>query len=281
MFARWHVDPLALAVATGSAYAYLAAVRRNDRLRRVPWPRMRTLWFFCGIASALVAIESPLDAAAETHFAPHMVQHLILTNVAAPLVLLGAPLLLVLSAAPTSIARRIVAFLRGPIGQALAFPPLTWGIFVVTLWSLHFTGAYEAALEHERVHVFEHALYFGAALLFWFPVIAIGPTPWSNAPFAYPLRMIYLILAMPTQAALGFALYSERHVLYARYAVAGLADQQHAGEIMWVAGSLFMVVPLLLVGYAWSRAEERAAARADAVTSAGMRGEVSSTSSPA
>ena len=229
---------------------------------------MRTLWFVSGITIGLLAIESPLDAAGDRAFAPHMLQHLILTSIAAPLVLCGAPLLLLLCAAPTRDARRVVVWLRGPIGHALALPPLTWSVFIATLWLTHFTGLFEAALEHESIHVLEHALYFGTALLFWFPIIAIGPTPWSTRAFAYPLRMAYLLLAMPAQAALGFAIYTDRHVLYAHYAARGLEDQQIAGELMWVGGSLLAIVPFLLVGAAWGRSEERAARRADAFATA-------------
>ncbi len=263
MFGPWRFDALAVASATLAIAAYTAGLVRLHHLGRPRWPRTRTLWFACGIAMGLSAIESPLEAAGERAFTPHMVQHLILTSIAAPLVLCGAPLLLFLSTVPTRVARRAVAWLRGPVGHALAFPPLAWSSFIATLWLTHMTGFFEAALERESVHVLEHALYFGAALLFWFPIVTIGPTPWSTRAFAYPLRMAYLLLAMPAQVALGFAIYTDRHVLYATYVARGLEDQRNAGELMWVGGSLLAMVPLLLVGAAWARSEERAAERAD------------------
>ena len=267
MLGPWRFDALAIASAGLALAAYAAGVARLRRLGRPSWPAMRTLWFVTGVLLGLAAIESPLDAAAERAFAPHMLQHLLLTMIVAPLLLCGAPLLLFLAAMPTRVARRAVALLRGPVGHALAFPPLTWCVFVATLWLTHFSGLFEAALESESVHVFEHALYLGAALLFWFPIVAIGPTPWSTREFAYPLRMVYLLLAMPAQVALGFAIYADRHVLYAHYAAGGLADQRNAGELMWVGGSLVALVPFLLVGAAWARSEERAALRADAAAS--------------
>ncbi len=268
MLGPWRFDALAVASAALAIAAYTAGLVRLRHLGRPPWRTTRTLWFVGGIATGLLAIESPLDAAGDRAFAPHMFQHLILTSIAAPLVLCGAPLLLFLSTARAHVARRVVAWLRGPVGHAIAFPPLTWSLFVATLWLTHFTGFFEAALEHESVHVLEHALYFGAALIFWFPIVAIGPTPWSTRAFAYPLRMAYLLLAMPAQVALGFAIYTDRHVLYTHYAARGLADQRNAGELMWVGGSLIAMVPFLLVGAAWARSEERAAQRADAFATA-------------
>ena len=269
LLATWRFDPLVVLSALVGLVAYLAAVSRYRSLRRRPWPRARTVWFVTAIVAGAIAIESPLDAAGDARFAPHMVQHLILTDVTAPLLLLGAPLLLVLAVAPNRVARRIVGVFKSPIGAVLSFPVFTWSIFILALWLLHFTGFFELALETEPVHVLEHAIYLGVALLFWFPIIAIGPTPWSGGALAFPLRLLYLLVAMPAEGMLGFTLNGARHVLYPHYAAAGLTDQQSAGEIMWVGGTLVMFVAFMIVGYEWAAHEqrlgERLNARADAL----------------
>ncbi len=263
-FAAWHVDPSALAAALATLGAYLLGVRSFESRRTRAWPRARGAAFACGVASGVLALESPLDAAADARFAPHMIEHLILSDVTAPLLLLGAPLLLAFGALPARGARRLVTVLRSRVAHALTFPPFTWTLFVVSLWAVHFSGFFEAALEHEPLHVLEHALLLGTALLFWLPVIAIGPTPWVDGPLAFPLRMLYVFVAMPTQAILGFALYTSRHKLYAHYAAVGIGDQQSAGEIMWIGGGLVMLLAFLFLGYAWSRHDARLAARVDA-----------------
>ena len=264
----WRFDPIVVASAVVALAAYLAGAGRYRSLRRRTWPRARIVWFLTAIVAGLVAIESPLDAAGDARFVPHMVQHLILTDVTAPLLLLGAPLLLALSVAPNRVARRIVGFLKSPVGRVLAFPIFTWTVFILALWLLHFTGFFEAALENEALHVLEHAIYLGTALLFWFPVIAIGPTPWAQGALAFPLRLLYLLVAMPAEGMLGFTLNSARHVLYPQYAVAGLGDQATAGEIMWIGGTLAMFVAFMIVGYEWAVHEQRLGdrlnARADA-----------------
>jgi cytochrome c oxidase assembly factor CtaG len=258
----------AFLVATAAAglaiAAYAFALARYRQLRKRNWPPIRTICFVLGVAAGLLGIAPPLDAAGDARFAPHMLQHLILTDLCAPLVLLGAPLLLVLCVAPAMVARRIVAFLRGPVGHALTHPVFTWSVFVLTLWLLHYTRFFETALEYEPAHLLEHAIYIGVALLFWFPVITIGPAPWSSGPLAYPVRMLYLLLAMPAEALLGFSLYGARHVLYPHYASAGLADQQNAGEIMWIGSSFVMFVAFMLVGYEWARHEARLGERLNA-----------------
>ncbi len=260
----WRFDPSVFAVAVCAIVAYAAGVARYRRIRHRGWPRPRTLWFAVAIGATLLALESPLDAAGDARFAPHMVQHLVLTDISAPCVLLSAPLLLVLSVAGTGAARRIVAFFKGPIGHILTFPVFTWFVFILSLWLLHFTGFFEAALDAQPVHVLEHAIYLTTALLFWFPIIAIGPTPWSQSPLAYPLRMLYILIAMPAEGMLGFTLNGARHVLYPHYAAAGLADQQTAGEIMWIGGTLAMFVAFMIVGYQWMEHERRLGERLDA-----------------
>ena len=74
---------------------------------------------------------------------------------------------------------------------------------------------------------------------------------------------------MPGEGMLGFTLNGARHVMYPHYAAAGLADQQSAGEIMWIGGTLAMFVAFMIVGFEWARAEQRLGdrlnARADAL----------------
>ncbi len=262
--AGWRFDPTVFAVAACAIVMYAAGVRRYRRIRARRWTRGRIIWFALAVGTTLLALESPLDAAGDGRFAPHMVQHLILTDVSAPCFLLSGPLLLVLSISRTGTARRIVAFFKGPVGQVVTFPVFTWLVFILSLWLLHFTGFFEAALDAEPIHELEHAIYLTTAVLFWLPIIAIGPTPWSQNPLAYPLRMLYLLVAMPAEGMLGFTLNGARHVLYPHYAAAGLADQQAAGETMWIGGTLAMFIAFMIVGYQWTEHEQRLGERLNA-----------------
>jgi len=258
-------DPLVLLSGITVVAAYAVAARATRR----PVPRARRAAFASGVAVVVLAVGSPLDAYAGALLTVHMVQHLLLTLVAAPLILLGRPV---------SVARRsgvgghlLPRFLRSPPAHALTHPVVTWSVYAVVLWGTHFTPVYQAALDSGLAHALEHAAYLGAALLFWFPVIGSEPSP-RRLP--YPARLLYLFLAGPVGAFLGLAINQAAAPLYEHYATlerawgpTPLADQQAAGLLMWMVGGLGMLVAVLLVAAAWARTDRAAAARLDALDS--------------
>jgi putative copper resistance protein D len=259
------VDPAVLVVGV-SAVAYLTADARVRRARgRVPRPRAR-LAFLLGLAVVLLALTGPLDAAVETSFPAHMVQHLLLTMIAAPLLLLGAPLTLALQAWPGRPRRVLLTALHSRPARILVQPVVAGALFFGVLWGVHLTGIYDAALRNQGLHVLEHVALIATALLFWMPVVRADPAP--AAP-SYPARILYLFVAMAAMAFLGLVLVGARAPIYPTYArvdgtARALADQQAAGAIMW-AGTMVMIVPALaFVFLGWMRADEREARRIDA-----------------
>ncbi|TMK34411.1 MAG: cytochrome c oxidase assembly protein [Actinobacteria bacterium] len=267
-------DPVALGVGT-AALVYLVADGRVRRARgRVPRPRAR-LAFFAGLGVVVIALTGPIDAAVTTSFSIHMVQHLLLTMIAAPLLLLGAPITLALQAWPGTPRRWLLATLRSAPARLLGNPLVAWALFFVVLWGIHFTGIYEGALHNNGLHALEHIALLSTALLFWMPIVRADPAP---SGLSYPARILYLFVAMPAMAFLGLTIVTSRHVLYPTYAHAdgvarALADQRAAGAIMW-AGTMVLIVPALgFVLLDWMRADEREAARVDArLERATMRG---------
>lgn len=176
-----------------------------------------------------VALSPPVDARADATLAAHMAQHVALTMVAAPLLAAGLPRL-----------PRI-------------HPLLAWLLFAATGWLVHFTPLYEAATENLPAHVFEHAILLGTGLLFWAQVVGGG------LRLSHPMRLLYLVVAMPQNTFLALAISSTDRVLYDHYAGGRdpLGDQRLAGGIMWLAGDLVLLVAVLLVAAAWARHEER------------------------
>jgi cytochrome c oxidase assembly factor CtaG len=156
--------------------------------------RRRTALFLAGIGVLAVALLSPVDAGAATRFSVHMVQHLLLTLVAAPLLVLARPLTLALQAATPATRARLLAALRSWPLAALTAPPLAWCGFALVLWATHFSPLYQAALGNPALHALEHLAYLGTALLFWSAVAAVDPSPARLSP---PARILYLLLAMP------------------------------------------------------------------------------------
>jgi putative membrane protein len=267
--------PGAAAACLVALVLYAWGVRRLGLRPGAPVPPVRALCFALGVAAVLAALEGPIGASAGSLFSVHMIQHLLLTLVAAPLLLLGAPLLLARRSAGPGARRLLNRVVRGWAAGALTFPVVSWALFVAVMWGSHYSGLYEAALEHPAIHTLEHALYLGAAFVFWLPVTGMEPSRWR---LAYPARLLYLFLAAGQNAFLGASLYQSGSVLYPHYAARGasadaaLADQQLGGEAMWILGALASLVAVLLVVAAWMRSEERAARRLEALEDAGGPG---------
>lgn len=250
MLAGWAIDPIPTAGIGLAAIGYVSAVRRLRGAGR-SWPVRRNVAVGAGLLALVIALDGPPDTLADTSFAVHMGQHLLIQQVAAPLLLLAAPITLVLRADPAWLRRRIlVRILRSRAIYLLSRPPVAFMCFAVTLIASHLTGFYELALRNENVHALEHVAYLATALLFWYPAVGVDPGP---ARPEHAARLLYLLLIMPVMAFLGLAIASTGRVLYSHYAAnpppwgaTPLQDQHLAGTLMWVSG-MITIPPLVVV----------------------------------
>jgi len=246
MLTAWVVDPVPTIITLVVGALYLSACLRSAAAG-LGFPRGRAVLFCAGLLVVLVAVDGPPDAFAESSFSLHMVQHLLLQMVAAPLLVLGAPITVLLRADPPWLPRRrLTRLLRSRLLRVLTNPVLTLAAFVVVLVASHLTPLYELALENERVHQLEHTAYLLVALLLWWT--AIGPDP-APRRLTSPARLLYLFLAMPPAAFLGVAIAGAGTVMYPHYLLdlppwgwSALHDQHVAGTLMWEAG-MFTFVP--------------------------------------
>jgi putative copper resistance protein D len=232
-------------------------------------PRRRIVAWLGGIVALELALASGIERYDTTLFSVHMVQHMLLTVVAAPLLVLGAPITLLLRVATPSARRRwILPILHSRPIRVLGHPIVAWVLFTVVMWGSHLTPMFDAALESEPLHRLEHALYLSTALLFWWPVVGVDPSPYR---MSYPARILYLLLQMPTNTFLAVLVYSATAPWYPHYVTTGrtwgpspLLDQQAAGALMWVWGDLTFLVAGLVMVAVWWRDEERRAVLAEA-----------------
>ena len=265
----WTFEPLptlGIAIALG---AWWWAVRRVDAAHPAnPVPRRRSAAFGLGMAAIAFALLSGIDAYDTTLFSVHMVQHVLLTMVAAPLFALSAPITLLLRVASPGTRRRwVLPVLHSRAVRVLAFPVVAWIAFAAILWATHFSPLFDASLEDPLVHDLEHALFLGSALLFWWPVVALDPAPWR---MPHPVRALYAFLQLPQNTFLAVVILGATNVLYPHYASTGrtwgptpLQDQQLAAGIMWIAGDIVFIVAIIAILYGWMRAEARDARRED------------------
>jgi putative membrane protein len=221
-----------------------------------------------GMAAIAFALLSGIEAYDTTLFSVHMVQHLLLALVAAPLIALSAPITLVLRvSSPRTRRRWILPVLHSRIVRVLAFPVVAWVIFAGVMWVSHFSALFDAALEDPFLHDLEHLLFLGSALLFWWPAVALDPAPWR---MPHPVRAMYVFLQMPQNTFLAVVILGATSVLYPHYATnvrawgpTALEDQQTAAGIMWLVGDVIFLVAILAILYGWMRSEARDAARTD------------------
>ena len=257
-----HLDPLVLLALALAAVIYWRGLRV---VRVAPW---RPVAFYAGLVTFGVALISPLATLAEQLFLAHMVQHLLLIMVGAPLVLLGGPALVLSRGLPREIRNvYLVPLARSPAAHAfvrLALNPLiALGAYVVFLTLWHLPPLYDAAVTDAVVHAIEHFTFIAIAILFWTQVI--DPYPF-HAPLRYPLRIVYLFVATAHNTALGGILSFADPSLYPYYAnlatrpfgLNAAIDQQSGGAIMWVPGGMVHLIAISFVFAAWLSAEDRA-----------------------
>ena len=257
---------LPVAVA-GLAYWMAAnAVDRAHPANRVP--RWRRWSWLAGLAVIVIALASPIEHYDTTLFSIHMIQHLLLAMVAAPLLVMAAPITLLLRfSSPEARRRWILPVLHSTPIRVLSAPPVAWGILAGVMWFSHFSPLFDAALESEPLHRLEHALYLGTAMLFWWPVVGADPSPHR---LGHPARILYLALGMPLSSFLGLVIFSSRTVLYPHYetlqrdwGMSPLEDQAWAGGIMWAFGDLVFVIAIIAAVAVWLRHEDREGKRVD------------------
>src|SRR5262245_32956498 len=258
----WRLDPLVIGGLLPAAAAWILLIRRVAAAHPGhPVPRRRTAAFFGALAALAVALLSGIERYDTTLFSIHMVQHLLLLLVVAPLVALSAPVTQLLRVASPAWRTRILAvFHSGPVA-ALGHPVVAWVTFTVIMWVSHFSPLFDLALENEPVHQAEHVAFLLAGLLMWWPVVGADP---ARHRLSYPGRAMYVLLQMPPSSFLGMLITFAAAPLYRHYATLGspygidpLADQQLAGGIMWVGGDIALIGAVLVIVAAWMRHEER------------------------
>ncbi len=252
LFTSWSIDPKLFFVLAALAAIYTRGWLVVHRVAPLRFPAWRLAAFLTGLLALWIAIASPLDALSGFMLSFHMVQHLLLMLVAPPLILLGSPFIPLVRGLPRKFARDgLGPFLASPTlrrwGHALTHPIFCWLVMAVALVAWHIPVAFELALRSPTWHKWEHASFFGASLLFWWPIVR----PFPSRPH-WPLWTVpvYLLAADLLNTAVAAMLTFSERSLYATYDLAprlfgttALGDQSVAGVFMWVPGSFAFLVP--------------------------------------
>lgn len=263
----WRADPTFLVPVVLLAWCYLRGLRRWPERSR-PHARWRTGVFLAGIALLLLAQESPLDRLAAHHLTFHMAQHEVVAMLAVPALLLGAPTTPVLRGMPRWLRRGVVRPVAGSrlgrsLYEGLTSPGIAAIAFVATVWAWHLVpGWYDAALRQPVLHAVQHATFALAATLFWWNVIEAPP---HHPRLEAMPRVLYLVVVGAAKDGAAALIVFASTPLYREYAHAArivdwtpLRDQQLGGLVMWVPGTLLMLVAAGAIFLNWYATQERA-----------------------
>jgi cytochrome c oxidase assembly factor CtaG len=255
--------PFFLVLAAAVLY-HLGGRRSVPGHREPPERRWRSAAFYGGLLTIVLATSTPLDPLADTLFTAHMTQHILLLMVAPGLIVLAAPWLRLWQPLPLGFRRTVAkSVARGgwaaplrALARLLSRPLAAWIAFNAVFVAWHVPALYDATLSNEAVHDLEHALFFLAGILFWLQVVDSPPV---RARLDYGLRAVYLTGALLVSWVLAIVLALSSSAFYPAYVhlahrtagLSALADQQIAGGMMWVPGSIPFTIAIVWALYRW------------------------------
>lgn len=225
----------------------------------------RCVCFLAAVAALVIALVSPLDALSGVLFWAHMVQHLILMLVVAPLLVMSDFPLALLWALPRGWARVLGGGLYhlqplSRVWQWVSGPLMAWLLFTIVLWGWHASALFEAALRDETVHAVEHLMFITTAMLFWWVLFRHS----RQAAIHYGMAVLYLFTTALQSGILGALMTFSGQPWYSYYAafdpswgLSPLQDQQLAGLIMWLPGGAVFTLLTILYFAAWLHSLER------------------------
>ncbi|MBV9485349.1 MAG: cytochrome c oxidase assembly protein, partial [Frankiaceae bacterium] len=191
----WQFAPVVSVAVALTALLYLIGVWRVWREHPArPWPLIRTLTFFAGLTTVVIATQSSIGVYDDTLFSVHMIQHLLLIMVAPPLLVVGRPVMLLLHASHNPLHGWTKRVIRSRVVTATTCPPVAAVVYAVVIVGTHLTGFMNTALTNEQVHSAEHVAYLLAGYLYFLPLLGSEPIRWK---LSFPSRFLLLALSMP------------------------------------------------------------------------------------
>ena len=262
LWTHWHTHPEVLIGLSAIEAAYLLGVgpiRERYNLSDNVDPR-RVATFTLGLVVILVSLLSPLHVLSDRYlFSAHMLQHLLLTLVAPPLLIVGTPDWLIRPFLRPDVLFRLARLITHPVPAFV--------LFNVTFSLWHIPPLYNLSVTNHLVHIFEHFLFMGTAMVMWWPIASVMP---ELPRLTYPLQMIYLFLLSIAQLIVFAPITFSREPLYQWYvdaphvfAISPVVDQQIGAIIMKMGGGAIFITLIIVAFFRWfNREEERSTVEA-------------------
>lgn len=236
--------------------------------------RWEAFCFITGWLALVIALVSPLHPWGNVLFSAHMIQHEILMLVAAPLLVLGKPVVAILKSLPSGWAAQAVRWTNARWWQAvwrvICNSFVAWMIHAAVLWVWHIPALFQATLDDEFLHAVQHLSFLLSALLFWWALLH-----GRRYAINYGLAAFYMFTTAMHSGLLGALITLATSLWYPAYSettaswgLTPLEDQHLGGLIMWVPACLVYVVAGLALFAGWLRASEERVLRWEATLSA-------------
>jgi cytochrome c oxidase assembly factor CtaG len=259
---HWSFDPF-LIIAVGLVVWHeigLARLARRSRPERTRQRRIRSIWFYCGLAVLLIAVQSPVDYWADDYFFVHMIQHLLLMFAAPTLIVAGAPWQPLLDALPGQSGKAatrevLTAGWTRPLratGRFLLRPWVSVVVFSLVMFGWHLPGPFDLAQRNQAVHIWlMHSSFFLAGVLFWLQFIGSPPFRIKMSTIAQAAALVATngvmwVLAM----AMGFLTSTSWYSVYDHVpgvTLPAFADQQIGAGILWICGDFWAIPTMIFV----------------------------------
>jgi putative membrane protein len=249
-----HLSTVVGLAALGALYFWRA--RQADGIRASSRSRARPILFVTALVTMFLALNGWLHDLSDYYlFSAHMVQHLLLALVVAPLLVMGTPGWMLRPALQVPSVGAATRWLTRPIH--------CYAVFNIVVAGWHLPPLYNFAMAHHSVHIVQHLMFLVAAVLMWWPVLS----PLPELPrLSYPMQMLYLFLmSIPMSIVSVYIAYADS-VLYPAYASAprlwGLSpmdDQLTGALIMWIPGGLYFFAVISVIFFRWQRVNDDSA----------------------
>lgn len=255
----WAFEPGVVIPLLLSAYLYFRGFRRLRRVSPHALGRVEAWSFAAGWLTLVIALVSPLHPWGSVLFSAHMTQHELLMLVAAPLLVLGRPIIPFLWALPRTTAREVSSWTQARWWRGtwlfMTAPFVAWLIHAVVLWSWHIPALFQATLHNEFIHASQHICFLASALLFWWAVLhgrrrAMGFGAAVLYMFTTALHSGLLGALLTFAGRLWYPMYSETT---SAWGLTPLEDQQLGGLIMWIPAGVVYIVAGLTLFAGWLR----------------------------